>query len=273
MDETEQNAKPAERKAERTRAALCVAARQAFAEHGWSGTRVKTITDIAQVSHATFYTYYENREAVLEDLISEVITPLAQLVDAPWRGSNPTDGLYSLIEAFVDVHIDSADIMAIWQQAASQQPAFATSWNRVHEAFQCRIIQRLEGLSRLFADGEPDHIGDITDIVEILMAMVTSHRLATSAGERERLRLIDALMVIWGGTINQLLGKEVIGWPAEVHPRTTSTMTATTHPSDDPDTANEPSADDQPDGRDVGDIRPEGHCQKALLNEIPQDPA
>lgn len=199
-------------KAQRTKKALREAARTAFSNNGWAGTRVKDITEIAQVSHGTFYTYYENREAILDDLISEVVTPLIDLAAAPWRAQNPTDGLRSLIEAFLDVHVDAADILSIWRQASADQERFAQSWTRIHEAFTSRIIHRLEGLARVV--GAPCTQESIQDTADVLVAMVASYNLTGSQYEPSRERAADAMMIIWGGAINHLLEANVIDRPS-----------------------------------------------------------
>ncbi|WP_336249890.1 TetR/AcrR family transcriptional regulator [Stomatohabitans albus] len=198
-------------KAQRTRDALRNAARTAFVQNGWAGTRVNDITSLAQVSHGTFYTYYENREAVLDELISEVVTPLIDLAASPWRAQNPTDGLRSLIEAFLDVHVDAADILEVWRQASADQQRFAQSWTSVHKAFTSRIIQRLEGLARVV--GTPCKPDAIQDTAEILVSMVASHNLTTTQNVQSRQRVADAMMMIWGGAINQLLDAPVIERP------------------------------------------------------------
>ena len=197
-------------KAQRTKATLRQAARAAFAQHGWSGTRVKDITAAAAVSHGTFYTYYENREAILDDLISEVITPLLDLAAAPWRAQTPTEGLRSIIEAFLEVHRDSADIIAVWRQAAAEQPRYEESWSGVHEAFTNRIVQRLEGLARVV--GATCTSEAIRDVVRTLVTMAANNEI-TPGVELRRARAADTMMVIWGGAINHLLGARVIERP------------------------------------------------------------
>lgn len=198
-------------KAQRTKAALRQAARTAFAQHGWTGTRVKDITAIAEVSHGTFYTYYENREAILDELIADVIKPLLNLAAAPWRAQTPTEGLRSIIEAFLDVHQGGADIIAVWRQAAADQPRYDQSWASVHEAFTNRIIQRFEGLARVVgATCAPEAL---QDVARTLVSMAANNSGHTASVAQTRARMADTMMVIWGGAINHLLGENVIDRP------------------------------------------------------------
>lgn len=199
-------------KAQRTKATLRHAARAAFAEHGWAGTRVKDITAVAQVSHGTFYTYYENREAILDELIADVIKPLLDLAAAPWRAQTPTEGLRSIIEAFLDVHQGGADIIVVWRQAAADQPRYEQSWASVHEAFTNRIIQRFEGLARVV--GTTCTPEALQDVASTLVSMAANNSGYTIPVEQTRTRMADTMMVIWGGAINHLLGANVIDRPA-----------------------------------------------------------
>lgn len=74
---------------EATRGHLLAAARTVFAERGYGGTTVASITAAADTAHGTFYLYFKNKEAIFLHVISDVLddlylhsfTPIDELPD------------------------------------------------------------------------------------------------------------------------------------------------------------------------------------------------
>ncbi len=59
-------------KAQVTRARILDAAIEAVGEHGYAGATIARIADGAGVAHGTFYTYFESRQALLEQLLPDI---------------------------------------------------------------------------------------------------------------------------------------------------------------------------------------------------------
>ncbi|HEX9767164.1 MAG TPA: helix-turn-helix domain-containing protein, partial [Nitriliruptorales bacterium] len=77
----------------KTQARLRKAALQAFEELGWQATRVQDVVERAGVSHGTFYTYYDNKAAVLIDLVADSQAALLALALQPWEAEDARGAL------------------------------------------------------------------------------------------------------------------------------------------------------------------------------------
>jgi AcrR family transcriptional regulator len=69
-----------ERRQERTRKALLAAGRELIAEHGVAGLRVLHITERADIAHGSFYTYFDDKDALVEAIVSDTFREIAETV-------------------------------------------------------------------------------------------------------------------------------------------------------------------------------------------------
>ncbi len=113
-------ARPRTSRGLRTHSRLREAARRTFAERGYSGARVADIVADAGVSHGTFYTYFENKAAVLDALIDMTSTELQMVVDEPWEGPDASSTVQSVIDRFVAVFAEHGDVVSVWLEASAQ---------------------------------------------------------------------------------------------------------------------------------------------------------
>jgi AcrR family transcriptional regulator len=65
-----------------TRAKLIEAARTTFARQGVDATRIKEITEEADVGFGSFYNYFDSKEAIVAAVVEEAATEAAQAIDA-----------------------------------------------------------------------------------------------------------------------------------------------------------------------------------------------
>jgi len=63
-------------KGEITRAKIMAAAIEAVGEHGFAGATIARIADGAGVAHGTFYTYFDSRQALLEQMLPDISVEL-----------------------------------------------------------------------------------------------------------------------------------------------------------------------------------------------------
>ena len=195
----------------KTMARLRDAAREAFAQNGWANTRVQDIVEIAGVSHGTFYTYYDNRAAILIDLITDTMAAFITLASEPWDGQDAGREVERIIGGFVDTYSDDAAVMRTWMQAAREEPEFGALYLDLRQRFIDRITEQLDTVvaagHRTPADGPPP-----ATIASVLAAMVEHFAYCRSVlGEsHDRQDAIDALVLVWGGALNTLAGSEII---------------------------------------------------------------
>jgi AcrR family transcriptional regulator len=135
---------PRTSRGERTRARLRGAARQVFAERGYAAARVEDVVAVAGVSHGTFYTYFTNKAAALDALIDETSRDLQAVVEEPWDGPDAAQAIAAVIERFVDVFGEHADVMGTWLEASAHEPHFRQRLREVRDGYIARVAEQLD---------------------------------------------------------------------------------------------------------------------------------
>jgi AcrR family transcriptional regulator len=122
-----------------------------FARDGYINARLSDIADEAGRSMASFYNYYDSKEAVLVDIASDFDAELQSLVAEPFRRGLPTDeALREAITGFWrHYHRRLPEVVGIFH-ASLVEPDFAQRWREIR-ANGIRTIAH--GLRRAQADG------------------------------------------------------------------------------------------------------------------------
>lgn len=186
---------------ERTAARLRDAAREVFADHGYANARVEDVVALAGVSHGTFYTYYENKAAILDALVDHAAERLREVVAEPWVGEDVGAVIRDVIDRFVDALADEGDVIGAWIEAAAHDEHFRDRLRAVRGEYTETVASHLEPVLA----GTPH---DPTVAAGALVAMVegyTTDRLA-AAGSRERHAAVTTLAELWFGGLLRLGG-------------------------------------------------------------------
>ena len=186
------------------------AARQAFDDLGWQGTRVQDIAERAGVSHGTFYTYYDNRNAVLVDLVTDTMAAFIELASQQWEGPDARTALEKVIGGFLDTYEADAGVMRTWLQASREDPEFGALYLDLRQRFVDRITEQLDGVvdaARRRGSVPPPEI-----VASVLAAMVEHFAYCRFVlGEaHDREAAMDSLVLVWGATINAMAGFDVM---------------------------------------------------------------
>lgn len=193
----------------RTAARLREAAVTAFRELGWQGTRVEDIVQRAGVSHGTFYTYYDNKAAVLDDLVRESQTEVRSLAEAPWEADDVTGALHRIIGGFLDLYRRDAVVMRTWLHAAREDPAFGDLYRESRTLFIARVAENVAAAVAVSGrkDGPPAQT-----VASALVAMVEHFAYCWAVLEEphDRDDAVKALVLVWGSTLNALAGFEIV---------------------------------------------------------------
>ncbi|CAN5291292.1 hypothetical protein BH23ACT9_BH23ACT9_06550 [soil metagenome] len=189
---------------------LRIAAREAFAEMGWQGTRVQDIAERAGVSHGTFYTYYDNRNAVLIDLVTDTMAAFIELVSQPWEGEDPRTAVETVIGGFLDTYEADGQVMRTWLQASREEPEFGALYLDLRQRFVDRITEQLDVV--VDAAGRRGAVPPTETVASVLAAMVEHFAYCRSVlGEKhDREDATDSLVLVWGSAINALAGFQVM---------------------------------------------------------------
>ncbi len=181
---------------EQTRQRLLEAARVAFRGVGWGRARVEDVCREAGVGHGTFYAYYANRTAILEDLVRRHAADLYALAEAPWTSGDIEADVRRVISGFVEISERDADIREIWYAAAASEPALAELVGEVRRQFVARVRA---ALSAAQAEGLARPSLDVAVAASALAAMVEHSVVLTrrSAPDVGADRLTDGLVDLW----------------------------------------------------------------------------
>jgi AcrR family transcriptional regulator len=197
------------RKSTDTAARLRQAALVAFEDLGWQATRVADITRLAGVSHGTFYTYYENKAALAEDLIRSSMADLMALASEPWKANDVRGALERVIGGFLDVYQRDRVILRTWLEAARENRRFSVRYLEARGAYVDRVAELVAAVTAASGrhEGRPPRT-----IASALVAMVEhfAYCWAVLGEDHDRDDAVAALVVIWGSTLNELAGFPVV---------------------------------------------------------------
>jgi AcrR family transcriptional regulator len=208
-EEAEQTGAQVTARGARTAARLREAAKEAFDELGWGGTRVEDVVQRAGVSHGTFYTYYDNKSALLADLVAESQRDIAALASAPWVGEDVRAALAAVVAGFLDRYARDAVTMRTWLEAAREDRTFAELYLSARGLFVDRVADNVAAI--VAASGRQGGPPAGT-IASTLVAMVEhfAYCWLVLGEEHERDDVIASMVTVWGSTLNALAGFEVI---------------------------------------------------------------
>lgn len=185
---------------ERTAAKLRGAARTTFADLGYASARVEDIVAEAGVSHGTFYTYYENKAAVLHALVQETSSALLSVVEEPWDGPDVEAAVATVIGRFVDIVLRDADVIGTWIEATSHETEFREALRAVREGAAAQVAEHIAPLSRA---GHDPHV-----IAGALVAMVEGYTTLNliNAPQTDRDAAVATMTQIWVGGLLRIAG-------------------------------------------------------------------
>ena len=128
---------PATARGRRTRSALLTAGRQLFEECGFSAVGIDDIALRAGVSHGTFYTWFDSKETLLREIVSEVA---AEVFSATSIGTRlPAEAAYARIEAanrsFLRAVTRHSRILRVLDSLADTQEDFRQLRSEMRESF------------------------------------------------------------------------------------------------------------------------------------------
>lgn len=201
---------PVTARGRRTRSALLLAGRELFEEHGFSTVGIDAVAQRAGVSHGTFYTWFDSKEALLREIVSEVAK---DIFSATSIGSRlPPDAAYARIEAanrsFLRAVTRHSRILRVLDSLADTREDFRGLRLEIRESF----VQRgMEGLIRLQHLGLADPLLPPRATASALGAMVESfaHLWQDPVEGLDEAAAVDVLTRLWAGAI----GLAPSAWP------------------------------------------------------------
>jgi AcrR family transcriptional regulator len=148
-------------RAQRTIARIIEATREVFLTHGYSGTTIDEIARAADVSRASFYTYFPSKREVLLAVGARSVKDTSQLLRRLPAEGTTLAGLRGWVHDFFVMLDRHGSFAFAWTQAALEDDDIRTVGMESHVA-----LSRQFGEMLAQSAGEPR-----TDVVELGIAM------------------------------------------------------------------------------------------------------
>ena len=154
----------------KTRTALKAAARQLFELKGFQGTSVSQISALAEVSHGSFYTYFDSKEHVFAEVTGELFLEFNAVIDAlPPAGDDLSERIERANRGYLLAYQRNGRIMAALEQATMLSGGLA----EIRRAARVRWIERnAKAIRRWQRRGLVAPTLDARSAAEILGSMV-----------------------------------------------------------------------------------------------------
>ena len=143
----------------RSRNALLAAARRLFQSKGYANTKIADITAEAGKALGSFYTYFANKEEVLEQLAQDFKNEVdGQLAELDATGGDPYEVIRELSAVYwVSCKNHAAELAAIFQ-ASMMDEQFAIRWRGIRSDAREKMADQIRALDRagLVQNPEPE---------------------------------------------------------------------------------------------------------------------
>ena len=180
--------------------AILTAARQLFSSPGYAGTRVADIAHRAGVSRATVYNHFDDKKAILYQLVRDYMAGYEQIAEWLKAGLDPKASIYELLRNMVrDAmlwRIKHADLRAAIEMA-KQMPA--SGWKEADEAADRAMhgwIADIHHASATLNITRPEVDIDFASGALYSMIEATLSHLSTSATVEEVDRITEQLTLL-----------------------------------------------------------------------------
>ncbi|WP_284533829.1 TetR/AcrR family transcriptional regulator [Nocardioides sp. T2.26MG-1] len=189
---------------------MLLAGRELFEECGFSAVGIDSVVQRAGVSHGTFYTWFDSKETLLREIVSEVGEAILSATSIGDR--LPPEAAYARIEAanrsFLRAVTQHSRILRVLDSLADVREDFRGLRLEMRESF---VERGMEGLIRLQQVGMADPMLPPRATASALGAMVESfaHLWQDPVEGLDEAAAVDVLTRLWAGAI----GLTPPAWP------------------------------------------------------------
>jgi AcrR family transcriptional regulator len=159
------------RKGDRTKEALRQSARAVFGRLGYANARVIDITDNAGMSLGAFYRYFDDKDAVLRELLD---AHFSEYYSTTFHGThydsvNPATSVYKGVSQTLKFVAENVDMMKVVWEVSQTSEEVEDRWNAMRD----RVIKRVaKSIERAQVDGVAYPELDGTAAAETLVGML-----------------------------------------------------------------------------------------------------
>lgn len=170
VEPVESPPEPKTHRGRRTRELIVAAARAVFEEKGFLETRIADIAAAAQMSHGTFYTYFQTKEEVFAAVLEKVAEAHYEATRVPADlPPDPAVRIEYTIRAYLRSYQKTARLSAVIEQVATINEDFRRARLGVRSEFRGRIER---GIRRMQAQGLVDESLSARTAAEAITSML-----------------------------------------------------------------------------------------------------
>ncbi len=147
---------PRSAKGRRTRARLLAAGKAVFERDGFLQARITDIAAEAEVSHGSFYHYFDSKESLFREIAEEVEVRLLSMDDVAFhvdRESGPIDRIRAANRSYLTAYKKEASIMRVIEEVSRYDETVRSVRTRRDDYLAARLES---AIARLQAEGNAD---------------------------------------------------------------------------------------------------------------------
>jgi AcrR family transcriptional regulator len=143
---------PRSRKGAETRARLLDAAKQVFEEHGFLDARISDIAERAQLSHGSFYHYFDSKEQIFREVAAAVdarlSAPLESVIFDAASSATPAERIREAMRLHLESYRAEARIMGVIEQVSRYDEHVRSVRTARQQQYAEQIAKSIRGLQR-----------------------------------------------------------------------------------------------------------------------------
>lgn len=119
-------------RAQRTISRIIEAAREVFLTRGYSGTTIDEVARVAEVSRASFYTYFPSKREVLLAVGAHAATESTSIIETLTERGGTADGMLAFVTDYFDLLDVHGSFSLAWTQAAHEDEEIRVAGMKRH---------------------------------------------------------------------------------------------------------------------------------------------
>jgi AcrR family transcriptional regulator len=151
VDSEKPNA-PRSQKGARTRARLLVAAKEIFEEDGFLEARISDIAERADLSHGSFYHYFDSKEEVFREVAEAVeehlSAPLGGVILDPESHAAPQDRIREALRRHLESYRREARIIGVIEQMSRYDKQVSAMRMERHQRYSQQVAESIRDLQQ-----------------------------------------------------------------------------------------------------------------------------
>jgi len=197
------DAEPRSAKGRRTRARLIEAGKTVFERDGFLAARISDIAAEAQVSHGSFYHYFDSKESLFKEIAEETEVRLVSMDDIPHdpkRESGPIERIRAANRSYLSAYKREARIMRVIEEVSR----YNEDVRAVRSKRDDYLAARLESaIARLQAEGIADKRVDRRYAAAALGGMVArfAEMMFVGRGGFDEKVAVEQLTLLWANAL------------------------------------------------------------------------